>query len=410
MDYATLLNIRRSWRHYKKTPVPENLIEELISAASLAPVSCNLQLTQYVVVNNQEILETLAKEASYKFKYAPCTIVVLHDSRFSIERESGIMTAGMAVENMLLKATELGLATCPMAGFGEDKKIKNILHIPSHMDILLIIALGYPDESFSMEKMPRIAVDERYTFNSYANLKTINDSSNLSEHSIADIINYRKRIGPVYLDRFRLNSYNESYYEDVFSVLLKEVSPGKEHLHLLDLMSYDGVFLKTLHKNDVSKKFSATASDYLQSNLAFLKNKLGYEGALIAENNSLPDHLISFDVVSFIFQSNFTPKLPALLKEAYKVLKPEGFLIVANIEESWYRKIAYRLNHLYKKWILGKKINIYENNTFYKIGPIERYSENNLLKMYTTSGFQLTKEYILRKKLGVSVKIYIFKK
>jgi nitroreductase len=158
MELTEIFNKRRSYRQYLEKPVSLELIDELIKASSFAPVSCNLQLTQYIVVTDKEILDRLGKDVSYKFKYAPCSIIVLQDSRFSIERYSGIMSAGMAVENILLKAVELGLGTCPMAGFKKDKIIKKILNIPGYMDIVLAISVGYSDPSFNMADMQRISI------------------------------------------------------------------------------------------------------------------------------------------------------------------------------------------------------------------------------------------------------------
>src|SRR3989338_8968832 len=145
MELFDILKKRRSVRKYENKKVGRDLIAELIKAAQLSPVSCNLQLTQYVVVDDEDLLARLGKDVSYKFRYSPTTVVVLVDSRITVERSSAITTAGMAIENMILRAIELGLATCPMAGFGKDEVIRRVLGIPDHMDIVLLLAVGYQD-------------------------------------------------------------------------------------------------------------------------------------------------------------------------------------------------------------------------------------------------------------------------
>lgn len=410
MELTKLLQSRRSCRHYKNTPITDEIIAELIDAASLSPSSCNLQLTQYVVINDKKILDILSEKVSKKFKYAPCNIMVLHDSRFSVERSSGIMTAGMAVENILLKATSLGLATCAMAGFSNDKKIKEILKIPSHIEILLNISVGYSDENFIKEKIPKISLNDRYNYNSYGNLKIINDSKHLSRQSISDIINYRRRIAPVYLDRFRLNSYSNSYYKDVFNLINEEILSKKETKNILDLMSYDGIFLKLLFENTPLEKTSITTSDYLQNNLDFFSNRFKFKKLIINENNKIKHETNYFDLVTFIFQMEFTPKISTLLKNVRELIKSNGLIVVSVVRESLSRKTAKKIKYYYKKFILQKNFNIYENNTFYKIGPIDQYSKNKLLKLYKKIGFNIEKYISLKEPRGIYVDVYIFKK
>ena len=223
MEFKDILNLRRSHRQYKNTPVSRDLILELIQSASMAPVSCNLQLTQYIILDDQDLILKLSKEVSYKFKYAPCCIVVLQDLQFSIERHSGIMSASMAAENILLCATGLGLSTCAMAGFSKDEKTKKILGVPDYMTISLLISVGYSDDGVYMAPIPRIPIEERFNFNAYKEFRPLNESPILSNQSITDIINYRSRIAPVYLDRFRLSSYNPLFYEDVFEFFLQNI-------------------------------------------------------------------------------------------------------------------------------------------------------------------------------------------
>ena len=405
MELKEILEKRRSIRHYTNKSVPRVLIEELIRAASMSPVSCNLQLTQYVVVDDLNILKKLSSEVSYKFKYSPCSIVVLHDSRFSVERNSGIMTAGMAVENLLLKATEIGLGTCVMAGFGFDERIKKILSIPDHMEIVLIISVGYIDGTFQMFDVPKLDLNKRYSFNNYGELPIINDSLSISKQSIDDIINYRSRISPVYLDRFRLNSYNVSYYEEVCNHFVSFCKKNKIK-RVLDLISYDGVFLELVSRNDLGK-ISISASDYLVNNLSFIKKKLGFDGVLVKDNKI--DSNEFFDLITFVFQFNFTPDVSSLLRSVGKSLNNEGYLLISVVQEAWYR-IFYK--YIFKNWLLlkGKNVNIYENNPYYKVGPIEKYTDSRLIGLVSETGLKKIDQINIKKGNGVTIKIYLFKK
>ena len=88
-------------------------------------------------------------EPSTIVKQAPVIIIacarpgddVMHDGK-----EYYLFDVGMAVENMLLAATDLGLVTHPMASFNETE-VKRILHIPDDVRVVIVTPLAYPLEA-----------------------------------------------------------------------------------------------------------------------------------------------------------------------------------------------------------------------------------------------------------------------
>ena len=55
------------------------------------------------------------------------------------------MDVSIALENIVLAATDKGLGTCWIGGFNE-KKVKEILRIPEHIRVVALTPLGYPAE------------------------------------------------------------------------------------------------------------------------------------------------------------------------------------------------------------------------------------------------------------------------
>jgi nitroreductase len=51
----------------------------------------------------------------------------------------------IAMEHMVLEATELGLGTCWVGSFDE-KKVKEILKIPEEYRVIALLTIGYPYE------------------------------------------------------------------------------------------------------------------------------------------------------------------------------------------------------------------------------------------------------------------------
>jgi nitroreductase len=65
MDVKTAIRTRRSVRKYKSTPVPKELVLELLEAANLAPSATNRQPWEFVVVHRSYLdrLEQTLREA-----------------------------------------------------------------------------------------------------------------------------------------------------------------------------------------------------------------------------------------------------------------------------------------------------------------------------------------------------------
>lgn len=58
---------------------------------------------------------------------------------------------GIAMEHIVLKATELGLGTCWIGWFHE-KKVKQILGIPQKIKVLALLTVGYSKDETIREK------------------------------------------------------------------------------------------------------------------------------------------------------------------------------------------------------------------------------------------------------------------
>ncbi len=94
MELNDVLHLRKSRRLFLPKAVDRHDVEKLIAAAQLSPVSCNLQLSQYIIIDDPDVLADLAERANYKFAMSPCMILIVQDPRFTVERNSGAVAAG----------------------------------------------------------------------------------------------------------------------------------------------------------------------------------------------------------------------------------------------------------------------------------------------------------------------------
>lgn len=138
----------------------------VLDAARLAPSARNTQPWRFVVVQGREAVEALVEAAffgpSAVVKHAPVIIVVcarLEDDVVIDGKPYYLFDAGLAVENMLLAATDLGLVTHPMASFNE-AEVKRILHIPDDFRVVIVTPLAYPSAA-SYEEAAKERLNQR---------------------------------------------------------------------------------------------------------------------------------------------------------------------------------------------------------------------------------------------------------
>lgn len=161
MNFQELIKHRHSIRSYKSDAVPDELLQQVLEAARLAPTACNLQPFHIIVVSSEE--QHAALSTAYPrdwFNEAPLHIVLCVEREKAWKRKQdqwngAEVDAAIAMDHMILAATELGLGTCWIAAFDPDI-VHEVLNLPEEIDPLLITPLGYPgpDATRSTSRKP----------------------------------------------------------------------------------------------------------------------------------------------------------------------------------------------------------------------------------------------------------------
>lgn len=165
MELKEAIIKRRSVRAYQNQPLNQRQIEELIEAARWAPTGANLQPWKFIIVQNEEIKKEIGKYARFYFikshhvSEAPALFVCLADTRKS---SFSLIDVSMAAQNIMLRATDLGLGSCFVGAFDE-KKIKEVLKIPDKFKVVGLITIGKPADKPTTP--PRLEFKEIAFFN-----------------------------------------------------------------------------------------------------------------------------------------------------------------------------------------------------------------------------------------------------
>jgi nitroreductase len=142
MDVFEATQQRRSIRNYQDKPVEREKLERILEAGRLAPSAKNLEPWHFIAVTDPGKRKGLSGGTWAKFlTQSPLVIVACGDKKASPDWYA--IDVALAVENMVLVATSLGLGTCCVGSFNE-KDVKTTLKIPENFEVLVMLAVGYP--------------------------------------------------------------------------------------------------------------------------------------------------------------------------------------------------------------------------------------------------------------------------
>lgn len=167
MEFNDIVKSRRSIRKYLDKEVSIELIEQMLNAARYGETWKNSQTPRYHIITSKEMLKTFKETCLPEFnrkncEKAPVIIVTTFvKNRAGFQRNGspdnelqngwGIYDAGINNQNLILKATDLGLGTLVM-GIRDEKSIRKLLNIPAEETVISVISVGYPDIDPEMPK------------------------------------------------------------------------------------------------------------------------------------------------------------------------------------------------------------------------------------------------------------------
>ncbi len=162
VDYNTLFSLikqRRSNRDFEKKIVTEETIIKLKTVVNWAASSCNKQPIKLFVTNNPQIAQECLKQCKGGTGFGdfiPSFWVFTANCRGYVwpsEANLPFIDTSLGAQNVFLAATTLGLSGTILSWAqkdeDEEKRLRNILNIPSDYQIIFCSVLGYAQTTFS---------------------------------------------------------------------------------------------------------------------------------------------------------------------------------------------------------------------------------------------------------------------
>ena len=148
MDAYEAIITRHSIRKYTAEPVPDEVIQELLTAGMSAPSGGNSRPWHFVVVTAREQLDALAVLKPVLGR-APLAIVVCGAPKLCKYEGAWAINCSLASQNILLAAHARSLGAVWLGCYPVPDRVArvvDILSLPEHVIPLNMIAIGYPAE------------------------------------------------------------------------------------------------------------------------------------------------------------------------------------------------------------------------------------------------------------------------
>ena len=193
-NFIDVLSTRRSVRNFKKRPVSDKLIDEIVNSVSYAPYGAAPEKMEISIINNRETIESalplisdffhrlekmienpiksrilramagkedfqtvknhlypIAKGGNYNLKHwdgitrgAP-TLITIHAAK---DAEAHTNNGVIYATYIMLAAHAIGLGAtmieCLIAAINRNKKLKQIFQIPDDNEAVMAVIIGYP--------------------------------------------------------------------------------------------------------------------------------------------------------------------------------------------------------------------------------------------------------------------------
>jgi nitroreductase len=337
-DLSAIIKKRRSVRAFKEDDIPQDVLEDIIESAIWAPSSCNRQPWHFVIVKKQNqktgISLALASKGARKIiTSAPAVIVVSIDmSRYwSLKGNlAPFLDAGVAIQNILLKAESLGVGTCTIAGHIDEDIVKKILNLPRGFRIMGFIPMGYPKKVPPPPK--RREVSNYYSIDSF---KSITESGRYY-----DVCSQRAKVsrsGGDVSGNYETPRERIPIFESVKDIISRDIKEGEQVLYTYSGL---GFFLKSAPTNVQCLVFS-------QDEMWYLREVLGLKNSLIpiTSFNELGTSTERYDRIISLFDIHFmdNKEITDFFNNLNSILKENGKIIVVFLNKESFYGLNYKL-------------------------------------------------------------------
>jgi nitroreductase len=150
MNVIEVIRKRYSVRAYKHDPVEESKLQQVLEAAQLAPTASNRQPLRFIVIHTSGRETELRRIYNAAWFVEPpliiCGCAIASEAWMRMDRKNYCdVDLTIAMDHLILAATELGLGTCWIAAF-DPAVARQVLRLPDSVEPVVFTPLGYAND------------------------------------------------------------------------------------------------------------------------------------------------------------------------------------------------------------------------------------------------------------------------
>ena len=126
------------------------MIGNILEAGRWAPSGLNNQPWKFAVIEDRGLNEEISRLTHYArvVKGAQVLIAVFLDNSEGYHRTKDVQAIGACIQNMLLETHSQGLGAVWLGEIiKSDKQIRDVLGLTSDLELMAVLAIGYPAEN-----------------------------------------------------------------------------------------------------------------------------------------------------------------------------------------------------------------------------------------------------------------------
>lgn len=170
-SFDEIIGTRQSCRSFCDKPVEREKLEQLVNTVRLTPSACNSQPWRLIFTQGEKarlVKDAVQLDGRNKFTEECPVLTVFVEEKATLARGVAVkmdsqkfaqLDIGAAVSYYTLKATDLGLSTCILGWFDEEKLNKD-LGISDDEKVRLVVATGYAVDGYELREKVRKDVSD----------------------------------------------------------------------------------------------------------------------------------------------------------------------------------------------------------------------------------------------------------
>jgi nitroreductase len=157
VDVWIAVRTKRMVREFRAEPLPPDQLERIVDAGRHAASSKNQQRWDFIAVEDRARLRALSAVGPYAGHVAGAAAaiaLITPDPTLPGASTSLMWDLGLAAENMLLVAWEIGIGSCPATVY-EQATAREVLGYPAELWCAYVLSFGFPADPDDLTRPPK---------------------------------------------------------------------------------------------------------------------------------------------------------------------------------------------------------------------------------------------------------------